>query len=76
MSNEKEFLDMCDDFKNRIKEKNEEIANLKKFIISLYGLIKYADEHSDLHLIELTRGVISIQVSELLGIDAEDLHYN
>ena len=76
MSNEKEYLDICEDFKNRMKEKNDEIAKLKKFIISLYGLVKYADEHSYLHLIELTRGVISIQVSELLDIDVEDLHYN
>ena len=58
-----------------INEKDE-ISKLKDYIVWLYKLIKYVDEKKDLHLIELTRGVISIQVSELLNIDVEDLHYN
>lgn len=57
---------------NMINEKDE-ISKLKDYIVWLYKLIKYVDENKDLHLIELTRGVISIQISELLNIEPEDL---
>ncbi len=55
-----------------INEKDE-ISKLKDYIVWLYKLIKYVDEKKDLHLIELTRGVISIEISELLNIEPEDL---
>ncbi len=57
---------------NMINEKDE-ISKLKDYIVWLYKLIKYVDEKKDLHLIELTRGVISIEISELLNIEPEDL---
>tara|TARA_A100001201_G_scaffold142615_1_gene141303 strand:+ start:3052 stop:3279 length:228 start_codon:yes stop_codon:yes gene_type:complete len=73
---EKDLIDMADDFKNRIKEKNNEIAELKKFIISMYGMIRYADENNDLHLIELVRGALSTIVCEMCDIEIEDLNNN
>jgi hypothetical protein len=73
---EKDLIELADDFKNRIKEKNNEIAELKKFIISMYGMIRYADDNGDLHLIELVRGSLSTLVCEMCNIEIEDIDQN
>ena len=69
----KDLIDLADDFKNRINEKNNAIGELKKFILSMYGMIRYADENGDLHLIELVRGALSTIVCEMCDIEIEDL---
>ena len=42
----------------------------------MYGMIRYADDNGDLHLIELVRGSLSTLVCEMCNIEIEDIDQN
>tara|TARA_R100000773_G_C4152650_1_gene74002 strand:- start:35 stop:271 length:237 start_codon:yes stop_codon:yes gene_type:complete len=73
MSTENDLLEITKDFKNRMKSKNCEIADYKKLLAVLYGLIKIADENEDINLLGLARMILSSKLNELLNIDENDL---
>ncbi len=56
---ENEYLEMCNDFSKRMKEKNKKIEKLMKIIFTLYGLIRRGLETDEYALFEESRGFIS-----------------
>ena len=70
---EGELLEMSKDFESRIREKNKEIADLKKFICSIYGLVKFADKNEDIYLLEHARSSLSEIIINFMDIDPDDL---
>ena len=76
MTTENDLLEITNDFKNRMKSKNCEIADYKKLIATLYGIIKMADENEDINLLGLARMILSSKLNELLDIDENDFPDN
>jgi len=70
---EGELLEMSKDFESRIREKNKEIAELKKFICGIYGLVRYADKNEDIYLLEHARSSLSESIMNFMNIDPDDL---
>lgn len=70
---ENELLIITNDFKDRMKSKNREIGELKKFIIACYGIVRMADENEDIGLLQMLRSIISEKCNELLNIDSDDM---
>lgn len=78
---ENDLLEMGEDFKNILKEKDNDIKckniklnEYKKLLCSLYGLIKVMDDHHDPSIVDYMRMYLSEHVEELLGIkdDSDD----
>ena len=69
---ENELLELSNDFKNRIKEKNILIRKLKKLILTIYGLIVVTDEKSDISLIQTIREYLSDCLIEHFGVESDD----
>jgi hypothetical protein len=59
MTDENEYLEICNDFKKRMDLKNEKISMLNKIIFMLYGLIRRGLESGEMALFEEARAVIS-----------------
>jgi len=72
MVTERCYLDMADDFKNRMKSKNNIIHNLQKKIILIYGLVERYMEVEDPAFIEETRMVLEKCLIEEIGIQDTD----
>ena len=72
MVTEKCYLEMADDFKNRMKSKNNIIHNLQKKIILIYGLVERFMEVEDPAFIEETRLVLEKCLIEEIGIQDTD----
>jgi hypothetical protein len=72
MVTEKCYLEMADDFKNRMKSKNNIIHNLQKKIILIYGLVERFMEVEDPAFIEETRMVLEKCLIEEIGIQDTD----
>lgn len=54
--NENQFIEMAKHFKEVVEKKDNEIQDLKKKIMLIYGLIRASDENfDDIHFIELIR---------------------
>ena len=68
---ENEYLEMCKDFKERMKKKNEKITKYMKIIFVLYGLIRRGIETSDHAFFEESRGVISEFFDEEFDWDSD-----
>jgi len=71
-SMEGELLEMSNDFKDRIKEKNKEIAKLKHFILIVYSFITITHQSEDYYLINPINRMLKDKINEFMGIDAED----
>jgi len=65
---EKHYLELADDFKNRMKSKNLTIQNLQKKIILIYGLVERYMEVEDPAFIEETRMVLEKSLIEDIGV--------
>lgn len=69
---ENEYLEMCNDFKQRMKDKNEKIEKLTKIIFVLYGLIRRGIETEDTAFFQESRGVISEYFDEEFDFGTDD----
>tara|TARA_E500000305_G_C3973673_1_gene213224 strand:+ start:406 stop:621 length:216 start_codon:yes stop_codon:yes gene_type:complete len=70
---EMELIEMSKDFKNRIKEKNIEIAKLKHFIIMVYVFISITNQTEDIYLINPVCNMLKQKINEFMNIDNEDI---
>ena len=59
-NNEGMLIELADDFKKRFGEKTKLINELKKFILMLYGIIRIAHEHEDIHFVEIARSELYV----------------
>ncbi len=69
--NEGMMVELAEDFKNQMATKTKLINKLKKFILMLYGLIRIAHEHEDIHFVDLARTELSQLLEEEFGIEEE-----
>ena len=69
---ENELLDLSNDFKNRIKEKNILIRKLKKLILICYGMIVVSDEQADITLIPTIREYLSNALEDHFGVESDN----
>ena len=69
---ENELLELSKDFKERIKNKNIELAKLKKLICIIYGLIVITDQEDDMSLIPTIRSKLSRALNDHLGSESDD----
>lgn len=66
-STEQQMLEMAEQFKNLVESKNEEILQMKKNFMLIYGLVRATDENfSDIVLLDLIRSYLSTFVEEFL----------
>jgi len=63
---EGELLQLAEDFKNIVSVKNETITNLKKCIISVYGMVRIMDITDDYSLIEALRSYLSSEIDNII----------
>ena len=56
---ENDLLIMADTFKEVVEKKNQEIKELKKVIISVYGVIRVASMNEDDDIVEALRTYLS-----------------
>jgi len=67
---ENDLIELAEQFKEIVNIKNKQIAELKKFVCLVYGLIRACDDNfEDAQLVSLIRTYCSEQVDKLLGID-------
>lgn len=59
MTNENDLLILADSFKEVVEKKNDEIKELKKVIISIYGVIRIASINEDDEIVEALRTYLS-----------------
>ena len=65
--NENQFIEMAKHFKEVVENKENEILDLKKKIILIYGLIRASDENwEDIHFVELIREYCSTWVESFI----------
>jgi hypothetical protein len=67
-----ELVEMSKDFKNRIKEKNIEIAKLKHFILMVYVFISITNQSGDMFLINPINRMLKCKINEFMNIDNDD----
>ena len=56
---ENDLLIMADTFKDIVEKKNEEIKELKKVLLSVYGVIRVASMNEDEEIVEALRTYLS-----------------
>ena len=67
---ENDLLELAEQFRDVVSQKNKQIAELKKFICLIYGLIRACDDNfEDAQLVSLIRSYSSDKLEELLGLD-------
>lgn len=69
---EGELIEMSKDFKDRIKEKNKEIAKLKHFILIIYSFITITHQSEDYYLINPINRMLKSKINEFMNIDSDD----
>jgi hypothetical protein len=50
---EKLYIETCNDFKNRMKKKNQELYDLKLLIIKIYGILITMEETEEYSMIQV-----------------------
>ena len=68
MENENDVLQLASCFKDIVEEKDLEIHDLKKIIISVYGFVRIIDITENYDLIEILRTYISEEMDNLIVI--------
>jgi hypothetical protein len=67
MVNEGEYLEITEHFKTLMEKKNEEILQLKKNLIFIYGMVRATDENfGDIVLLDLIRDYLSGWIEDFL----------
>jgi len=69
---ENELIELSNDFKNRMKDKNILIRKLKKIILISYGLIVVSDEQQDISLIPTLREILSQSLEDHFGVESDE----
>ena len=69
---ENELIELSNDFKNRMKDKNILIRKLKKIILISYGLIVVSDEQQDISLIPTLRDILSQSLEDHFGVESDE----
>ncbi len=69
LSTENELLEMAEDCKNRIREKNRIIRNMKIKIVILFGLIERYMDSQEEGFIEEARLILDKALIEDIGIE-------
>ena len=69
---EQALLNLADDFKNQIKTKNKLIIQLKKIILTLYGIVRLAHSHEDILMLDIARTELSEAMTEHFGLEEEE----
>lgn len=64
---ENEYLEICNDFKKRMKIKNDKIEKLMKILFTVYGFIRRASETDEMMLVDECRSFISEVFDEEFG---------
>ena len=59
VNTENDLLIMADTFKEVVEKKNEEIKELKKVLLSVYGVIRVASMNEDEEIVEALRTYLS-----------------
>ena len=59
VNTENDLLIMADTFKDIVEKKNEEIKELKKVLMSVYGVIRVASMNEDDEIVEALRTYLS-----------------
>ena len=59
VNTENDLLILADSFKDIVETKNEEIKELKKVIMSVYGVIRVASMNEDDEIVEALRTYLS-----------------
>ena len=59
VNTENDLLIMADTFKDIVEKKNEEIKELKKVLMSVYGVIRVASMNEDEEIVEALRTYLS-----------------
>jgi len=65
-------MELSNDFKNRIKEKNIIIGKLKKLLCVLYGLCVITDEEEDITLIHTMRNKLSEALTTFMNVESDE----
>ena len=68
---ENELLELSNDFKNRIKEKNILLRKLKKLIIICYSLTVVSDDKADVSLIPIMREYLGEALQDHFGVESD-----
>ena len=69
---ENDYLEMANDFKNRITDKNKLIQKLQKKLILIYALVERYMETEDVAFIEETRFILDKVLIDNIGIQSVD----
>lgn len=69
---ENDYLEMAEDFKNRIREKNKIIQKLQKKLILIYALVERYMDTEDTAFIEETRYILDKVLIDNIGIQSID----
>ena len=71
MDNENDYLLMCQDFKQRIEEKNNQLKDLIILIFNLYGILNVYDKYEDVSLIHVMQEMVHVEIQKYLKVDIE-----
>ena len=70
---EKLYLEMCNNFQTRMNKKNSELIKLKKILLTVYGLVRRADNSEDIGLLQEARAELSEWLHEEMNWDTDDI---
>ena len=69
---EQHLLELAENFKEQMKVKNKLICELKKLILTLYGLVRVADEQEDIQFVSMARTYLSDSLNKYFGVEEDD----
>lgn len=72
MNTEQHLLELADNFKEQMKVKNKLISELKKLILTTYGLVRVADEQEDIQFVSMARTYLSDSLTRHFGVEDDD----
>jgi len=64
IENENDILILAETFKETIEKKNRELKELKKVILSIYGVVRVASCNEDYEIVESLRTYLSNYVED------------
>ena len=71
MANENDYLLMCQDFKQRFEEKNNQLKDLIILIFNLYGILNVYEKYEDVSLIHVMQEMVHVEIQKYLKVDIE-----
>ena len=71
MDNENDYLLMCQDFKQRIEEKNNQLKDLIILTFNLYGILNVYEKYEDVSLIHVMQEMLQVEIQKYLKVDIE-----